>query len=461
MDAHSGRVVEEAEKIELLATADKPDGVLLTLSDGAVRWQPPDGPTIKHPLSQQSLSALLERAKTAVLSELNQDLTKLQRRVHRFRQLDEARLNEYYDELKRDLEYRLKGATADRRTNLHDKLQAVDTERNHKLADVEERYRVQVKLTLLNLMVIQQPKLVMPVNIENRSTTRKTHAVWDPLMHELELLVCDVCGRSGRRIYLCHNGHLAHADCLAPQCIDCKRVFCRDCQNEIGECAVCHEPLCRHSSINCSKCGRKTCQAHTDLCHADQGKPKDLRTKPVSEPKGEPKPEPEPAAKAPPSRGQPKPKQKPAPKKPPVPVRPSLPVGVPKPRHMEVVITPDEIGAYVLASRERQIAVRTWKLDVEEGGILRICRCEKEDDCEADGIIMMPVDVPFIEKQLLDEITAFRQEYGLPVKKINYHQAPSLSSMPVSLPRLKLGGDWKNQNLINSARKNFYSMYRK
>jgi hypothetical protein len=460
MDAHSGRVVQEADKIELLATAVKPDEVLSTLSDAPVRWQPPDGPQLKHPLDQQTLEALLNRARTAVLAEMTQDLTKLQKRVDRFRQLDEARLIEYYDELKKDLEYRLRGATPERRTGLNDKLQAVETERSHKLADVAVRYQVQVNLTLLNVMVIQQSKLIMPVNIENRSTTVKTHAVWDPLLHELELLVCDVCGRSGRRIYLCHNGHLAHENCLAPECVDCKRVFCRDCQKEIGQCSVCHKPLCRHSRIACSECGRGTCQAHTGMCHAADGKPLDLTKKAAPKPEPEPPPQTKPAAQKPLLKARPKPKPKPTPKKQPVTVRPQMPTGVPKPRNMEVIITPDEIGAYVLASREREIALRTWKLDVEEGGIIRHCRCEKGDKCEATSVILRPFDSHYIEKQLLDEITAFRQEYGLPVKKLSYYQAFSLSGVSTPISRFTLAGTWKDQSSILSAQLNFYRLYR-
>jgi hypothetical protein len=196
------------------------------------------------------------------------------------------------------------------------------------------------------------------------------------------------------------------------------------------------------------------------MCHAADGKPVDLTKQAPPKPKPEPEHPPPPPKPKPVSRTRPKPKPKPASQKRPVTIRPTLPTGVPKPRNMEVIITPDEVGAYVLASREREIALRTWKLDVEEGGIIRHCRCEKGEECKETGVILLPFDPPYIEKQLLDEITAFRQEYGLPVKKISYYQAFSLSSIPNPISRFTLAGSWKDGKLIDSAQSNFYILYR-
>ena len=276
MDAHSGSHVADSELIERQATAVSADATLTSLHDAPMRWQPKDGPKLKSPLDQATLTALLDRAQTAVLQEMQAELTALQKRVTRFRQLDEARLTDYYDTLEEDLQTRLRTASADRRPGLQDKLTAVQIERRHKLADLADQYQVRINLTLINLLVIQQLKLIQPLRIANRSTRVEAYAVWDPLRHQIEPLHCQVCGQPGHRLYLCHNGHLAHGDCLAPSCIDCKRVFCGDCAHELGVCDVCHEPLCHHSQLTCSDCGRHTCQNHRGLCHAENGRPVDL-----------------------------------------------------------------------------------------------------------------------------------------------------------------------------------------
>ncbi|MCP5099818.1 MAG: hypothetical protein GY943_30045, partial [Chloroflexi bacterium] len=351
MDAHSGHPVMQTELIEAKANDIEPDIILRSLSDAPIRWKPDDGRPLKSPLDERTLTALLERGKTAVLDELADTLKELQKRVSRFRELDKARLTTYYDELEHDLQHRLKTASKDRKSSLQDKLSAIQTERTLKLTDVDERYRVKLELTLLNLLIIQQPKLVMPILIENRTTKANDYAVWDPLLHRLERPICGVCGLPAERAYFCHNGHLAHEACLAPACIDCKRVYCQQCTDEVGSCDVCHDPLCHRSRILCPDCGRFTCQTHQNLCHANDGKPVDLSIKSVQPPqKSEPEP---PAPKPKPNPKLRSPKRSQPIRQPKKSTSPRMPKGVPKPQRLEVMVYPDAIIAFVLASRER------------------------------------------------------------------------------------------------------------
>ena len=460
MDAHSGCPVAgaDADVIEAQATAAEPDAVSQALLDAPIRWRPGDGRPLKTPLDQRALDALLDRAKAAVLHQLSAHLSVLQQRVGRYRELDRARLTEYYDGLERDLQQRLNRASPDRRESLADKLEAVKGERTHKLADIAERYRVRLDLILLNLMVIQQPKLVLPVNIENRTTRVSVPAVWDPLLHRLEPLVCEVCGRPAERVALCHNGHLAHQNCLARACIDCKRVFCRQCEDEVGECDVCHDPLCRHSRIACDECGRGTCQEHIGMCHGNKGEPGDMAAE-VTPPEREALPAP--------SKPEPKSKTRPrlkrvAPRRTRK-ARPALaPSRGPTPRRIEVVVVPDAVVAYVLASRERQIAMRVWELDTKEGGISIMCKCEKGGDCEANNMVMRPSEWQPIEQQMMQEITRLRQEYGLPAKQMAFNRAASaMDSEFVPMRRLELFGLWRDKRALAEARAGFDRTYRK
>jgi hypothetical protein len=465
MDAHAGHTAAAATAIEQAANSLNSDVVLATLPDAPMRWQGPGGAALPGPLHQETLQELLRRAKTAVLHELSAPLDQLQRRTRRFRRLDEARLEEYYDDIEKDLKQRLATASPERRPGLQEKLAGVAGERAAKLADVAERYQVRLDLTLLNAMVIVQAKLVLPVSIENRTTKTAVYAVYDPLLHCLEPLVCAVCGLAGERTFLCFNGHVAHEDCLAPACIDCKRLFCRHCREEVGECDVCHEPLCRHSRIHCSKCGRGTCRAHVEMCHANEGQPAALTA--VKTPPKEPEPE---------ARLAPAPKQAPAGKKaaaqraaakkpaatkagatkaaPKSPVRkkPALPKGIPKPQRLEVAFDHSNVVAYLLASRGREIARRAWHLDPEEG-ILVACQCEKGYACRANHMILRPLPPEDSEKMLLAEINKFRQEYGLPPKKVHYNRIAGEEL--VAVPRFILYGHWKDSNLIKQAQAAF------
>jgi len=455
MDAHSGSRVTDTELIESQATAVSPSAILTSLPDAPMRWQPKDGPKLQAPLDQITLSALLDRAQTAVLQAMQAELTTLQKRVTRFRQLDEARLTDYYATLEEDLQTRLGNASAERRPGLQDKLKAVKIERRHKLADLAERYQVSINLTLINLLVIQQPKLIQPVSIANRTTRIKVNAVWDPLRHQLEQLHCQVCGQPGQRLYLCHNGHLAHSDCLAPACIDCKRLFCSDCAHEVGACDVCHEPLCRHSQLICPDCGRHTCHKHRELCHAENGQPVDLTVKPP--------PAPEPASRVEPETPPPtsrKSRSKPAPRKTKPRSRSARKAKFgPKPLRMEVVLHPYSVAAYMLGKRGREIATRIWELVPEDGGIIRNCQCEKGDKCRADGMVLRPFVSQEVEDQMRAELFNFASEYRLPPNKIHYNHLSPLSDEPQPIDRFRLTGLWKNEEAITEARDTFARLY--
>ncbi len=178
----------------------------------------------------------------------------------------------------------------------------LEAERTAKFADAQSRYTLRVEMELVNVLLATQAKVTLPMSISNRTATITRTVVWDPLVHHLEPLVCDVCGIPGETLHLCTGGHLAHAACLAPQCVDCKRAFCQLCAAEITECVVCHRPVCRHSLIECPICGRGTCSEHQLLCHAADGQPAALR---------------EPAAQVDEAAGStPPPAQQPAPKPP-------------------------------------------------------------------------------------------------------------------------------------------------
>jgi hypothetical protein len=124
-----------------------------------------------------------------------------------------------------------------------------------------------------------------------------------------------------------------------------------------------------------------------------------------------------------------------------------------------VIAYPDVVVAFLLASRERQIAVRTWELIPEEGGIIRTCECEKGAICQATGMVIRPSERQSMEQQILQEITAFRTEYGLPAKKVNFNQAFSPDSPLFPLRRFKLTGLWEDEEALDEARKTFARLY--
>jgi quinol monooxygenase YgiN len=542
MDAQGGYAVKELAEIERLTTLETTPGFehlpvmppvwlpgeeppfdkASTLRQGFDRLSPaaqdtagsaqrlrtPPFDKLRTPLSRQALEGLLESAKRAALDELAEPLDSLQRRAARFLELDRARLEQYYDDMQGDLKRRLDRAadpstspsTALRRGSgqgsgrssgqrrhkaLEDKLVAVQIEREAKLADAEAKYRLRVELELINLLVIVQPRLVLPMNVENRTTTVARTVVWNPLLHRIEPLTCDVCGRASFRLFLCTGGHLAHEECLLPhQCVDCKRVYCHLCTDQMKACVVCDRPVCASSLNHCPTCGRGTCREHVGLCHAAEGEPARIlptRKRGTAEgaeippPKTEPRPEPFDFAQDKPVEGPEKVEAPPKsltekkPKKKKLPTPPAKRRGARAkrtPSTRRVIATGQKIEVYtysaepvitafVIASRGRELARRTWEL--VEDGIAVWCNCEKGPFCRVNQTIFEPGTADEIEAQLQDKIEALRQEYQVPGKRVNFYYV--LHDAPRPERRLLLRGQWKDDAALSKARTAFHKTY--
>lgn len=461
MNLQGGYAVDGTE-IEHLAILERENG-FRSLEGAALAWMGTNA--TKTALTPPVMNELLKRASRAMIDELAPILGSMESRMRRFLELDRARLQGYYDDLEKDLKKRIQRASGDRRSALEEKLAAVAAERQIKLADAEQKYRIQVELELINLALFSQPKIGLQVKIQKRTSATERRVVWDPLLHRLEPLTCDVCGLPGENLWLCEEGHLAHADCLAPQCVDCKRTYCKLCADKIHRCAVCEQPVCVQSLNRCKTCGRETCQSHAELCHAQDGEP--MRMLPQAQPAEistqETSSEKETKAEAPKTKTETGPSPRPLKKK-----------EVPKPkpsstkkttgRNFEAIsqqITGQAMEVYVSASRPevsayifrkgRQLAARHWEL--VEDGILVECACEKGLACRANNIIHRPLEANEIENQVQKLITYFGKEYQVPVKKISYFREGGSKSVPMY--RFTLFGSWKDPEVLKLARRQF------
>jgi len=465
MDAQAGFAVPELTHIEQLTRLEE-ESAFGHLLSAPVSWLPVPGYE-DGPLSKPVLEGLLERATRAALDELAAPLETLSHRAARYLELDRARLTGYYDDIARDLQRRIERASDEtRRTSLEDKLAAAQAEREAKLADVEAKYHLRVELELINLQIVVQPKILLPVRIGNRTVRVERTVVWDPLLHRIEPLACDVCGRPATRLMLCTGGHLAHEDCLlAEQCVDCKRVYCRLCADQMSHCVVCDRPVCVHSLNRCDVCGRATCREHVGLCHAADGQPAQLPPPELPKPAPPPPPvekvEEEPISPTPspplPHRERGKSREgrrktaahatrrarRPVKKKP----------RTPTPYKIEVYIEPRApvVDAFVLSKGQKQIAVRSWELTGE--GIVVTCWCEKGWYCSADGTVLEPADVSGIEAQIEAQIENLRREYGISARRVFRHAV--VRGAPRQVPRLVLRGEWRDEETLAAARANF------
>ncbi len=456
MHVQGGYPVSNQAELAQAATLGEASPDLARLPVAPLGWTPPPQPKGlppgQSPLSGAVLAGLLERAKAGAAQELAGPLDHLRRRAQRHLELDQARLEQYYADLQADLERRLARAADERRPALQDKLAAVQVEQRNKLLDIQAKYELRLELELINLAVIAQPKVVLPVQVENRHNNITRTVVWDPLLHRIEPLVCDVCGGPGYELHLCAGDHLAHKECLAPQCVDCKRVYCQQCRDEIKSCVVCDRPVCNRSLTQCATCGRRTCQEHRGLCHAAEGEPIRLVTPPPQIAASAP-PAPVKAA-PPPAKAEKKPKAKAARPARPEPARrsPAAPAAPPTGQKIEVYIETTElvVTAYVITAG-RELATRTWELTPQ--GLAVWCRCEKSPFCPANGVAKRPETAERIEAQLQAELNDLRQEYQVPGNRISFFQV--FNNQPRSERRLLLRGRWKHNPTLAEAQAGF------
>lgn len=466
MHLQGGYAVDGEEIVQRASL--EPKSNIKNLKWAAPVWRPASGKTSKvsktsEVWNKSVLSALLERAKGAALAQLSAGpLETLQRKANRFLELDRARLEEYFADLQSDLEKRLQRASDERRVPLETKLALVAGERRAKFDDIEGKYRLRVELELLNLLIVAQPKMTLSVAIKNRSASVAQRVVWDPLLHQMEPLVCDVCGEAAHNLWLCEGGHLAQADCLTPRCVDCKRIYCQLCSDQMKTCVVCERPVCVSSLNRCSTCGRATCREHVELCHADNGKPASIQAAAAPKPEPalvqtveSPAPIPEKTAEKLPPKPPPKSSASGASKKTgstPKKAGPKSRQTVKKPKRLKAKLievysemNSPQISAYVLTGRW-EIAVRYWEL--AEDGIRVSCHCEKPL-CRENGMLLRPETADRIESQIWEEIRALREEYGLQPKGVRVYRV--IRDQPKQERRLMLFGRWKNAEFLARA----------
>jgi len=459
MHLQHGYAVEKDE-LERLAALDA-KSQFHQLNTAGPLWLPKPAENL---LAEDVLRPLLERAHLAARELLTPNLETLHRRLQRYLELDQARLQGYYDDLKKVAERRLVKAKADRRPALEAKIAAIEAERRAKLADVEQKYRIRVDLELINLAVIAQPKLDLRVEIKKRSVATQRRVTWDPLRHVIEPLACDVCGLPGEELHLCENSHLTHSGCQAPQCVDCKRIFCLLCAESVQTCVVCDRPVCVHSQVRCPSCQRVTCQEHKELCHAADGEPQLVKASSglaaISE-------------QAAPSNQHPQVTKQPEERKLTSNKPPSKPSTKKKPARREKASTKSSTskkalsgraGAFVevysdprlgivsayLMVRKREIAVRTWELTSD--GIAVHCRCE-DWFCAQNGLVYRPGRVDEIEQQIMFYLREFIDEYDVLEKKLRFFRQRRGDMHKER--RLILTGKWKDPAVLEKARIGF------
>jgi len=110
------------------------------------------------------------------------------------------------------------------------------------------------------------------------------------------------------------------------------------------------------------------------------------------------------------------------------------------------------VVAFVVTADEAELAQRIWSLT--DQGIATTCYCEKGPRCPSGFRQFKPKAPAQIEAQLEAEIAQFQDEYRIPKYRIHYLLAQH-GELLQRLPKLALGGRWKDRAYLTRVRESF------
>lgn len=139
----------------------------------------------------------------------------------RFRR-DVANLEEYYEDLKKEMEESLKrpGISDQLMSDRKAKISLIPNELERKKADLYKKYSIRVKLELCGGIQIRTPAVKIIYQASFGRKPKQLSMIYNPVTKSMDPLVCDGCGDSTFNIRFCDHLHILCPVCCAkcPAC---------------------------------------------------------------------------------------------------------------------------------------------------------------------------------------------------------------------------------------------------
>jgi len=198
IDVHHGRQVRHLERLlDRPHLAEKP-------------WLPlAEAP---HPGLAEVYPIARDRVVRTLSTLANTNYRELGDRLHR--QLE--RISRYYGDLRAEVEEQ--AGRARRRdedpARFTARLEALEREQEMRSAELRRKSQLKVQLRLLNMLVIQQPKLLLRTAVASAGTVvGRLEWVWDPLIEGVEAAVCPECRHPTFEFGVTRGGQLVCSSC--------------------------------------------------------------------------------------------------------------------------------------------------------------------------------------------------------------------------------------------------------
>ena len=132
--------------------------------------------------------------------------------------LQVGRLERYYADLRTELDEQKRRArnVEEAATRHAERLAALNREEQLRVAELRKKSILHVDLRLLQLLRIEQPKLLVQILLTaDDHVSGKLEAVWDPLLEMVEAVSCPNCGKPSYEFTLTRSGQVGCGSCKA------------------------------------------------------------------------------------------------------------------------------------------------------------------------------------------------------------------------------------------------------
>ncbi|MCF8104035.1 MAG: hypothetical protein K9K64_01005 [Desulfohalobiaceae bacterium] len=147
----------------------------------------------------QAAASGLNWAKTRIREELDPFYQSMQRRLKR----DVRNTSEYYEALAREMEESLqhRNLSPDQRRDRESKIRELPAEAELKVKDLKAKYRIEVDVRIAALVRLLVDVVQLQVRVVYRKLKRDIHVTWNPLLKDLEPLLCEQCNKAMRIVH--------------------------------------------------------------------------------------------------------------------------------------------------------------------------------------------------------------------------------------------------------------------
>lgn len=167
------------------------------------------------PLENLKINKVLAWVRHQAGQVLTEEIQSFQDSMNRRFKRDVANLDEYYKDLRKEMEENLKRTgisdqlVSDRKT----KISLIPDELKRKKEDLFKKYSIRVMLGLCGGIHIRTPAVKVLYKVSFRKTQKQLSMIYNPVNKMMDPLVCEGCGNSTFNIGFCDSLHI-----LCPAC---------------------------------------------------------------------------------------------------------------------------------------------------------------------------------------------------------------------------------------------------